>query len=127
MLFQGDVFRIEIEERDQGIEFVFTFCGDATGEPFVDRLIVERTRPSDEAGTMCEFESPSATGVLTKSWRYGEQIPGASRCWPLSEGTYFVTAFGSGTGETKFSLKKRWFGSGFKSTILMGGCKGDHT
>jgi hypothetical protein len=106
------------------IVFVFKLCGAPAGDVFVERLIVEKTNPADEAGTMCGYESPSdGSSVLTKSWRYGSMPPGVDRCWPLTEGTYSVTAIGSGAGWTKFSLAKKWFGGGFSRTILDGACK----
>ena len=114
---------IDVVERDRRIVFVFKTCGDPKGQPFVDRLIVQKIKPSNEAGVMCSFESPSEEGVLRKPWEYGAPMPGFDRCWPLTEGTYSVVAIGSGSGETTFRLKKAWFGSGFSSTILESSCK----
>jgi hypothetical protein len=113
---------IDVDGRDDKVEFNFKFCGGG-GEPFVDRLIVTKIKPSADAGTMCEFESDSAGSELKRSWLYGEPRPGVGRCWPLSEGTYAVVVIGTGTGQTEFSLKKRWFQSGFASEMIMGGCK----
>ena len=121
--FVEPIIGIEVEGRDDKVVFTFKFCGGG-GEPFVDRLVVAKIKPSADAGTMCEFGSDSDGSALKGSWLYGEAKHGVGRCWPLTEGTYSVVAIGSGTGETKFSLKKKWFQSGFASEMLMGGCKG---
>jgi hypothetical protein len=120
--FREPIIGIGIEPRADTIVFAFSICGSSAGEAFVDRLLIERVSPKSDAGTMCRYESPNDSSGLTKPWRYGESVSGFDRCWPLTEGTYDVTAIGSGAGSARFSLKEKWFGSGFTRTILRESC-----
>jgi hypothetical protein len=113
---------IDVIPDDREITFKFNICGASNGEPFVDRLIVEKLQPGVDQGTVCKFESESADGVMRDQWRYGEKRRGVGRCWPLTEGEYVVVAIGSGAGQTRFSLKRRWFGSGYAVHILEPAC-----
>ena len=119
--FQAPSFAIDVEDRDGGIVFAFKGCG-TRWEPFIERLEVTKVSPSSDAGRMCAFESDNPADVLKRTWRYGDSAPGFEKCWPLTEGTYFVTGIGSGAADTKFVLKKKWFRTGFTVRTLMGGC-----
>lgn len=114
---------IDVLADGSNVTFRFKICGATDGAPFVDRLVVEKLRPATDKGTVCKFESESDEGVLRGEWRYGEKRPGVGRCWPLTDGEYIVGAIGSGGGQTRFRLTKRWFGSGFSVRVLDPGCK----
>src|SRR4029079_8527484 len=114
---------IDVRVDDRGVTFRFKICGAKDGEPVVDRLVVEKIKPAADKGTMCSFESESEEGVLRDDWRYGEKRPGLGRCWPLTEGEYVAGAIGSGAGQTRFKLTKRWFGSGLSVGVLDAGCE----
>jgi hypothetical protein len=114
---------IDVVAHDRDITFRFTVCGARNGAPFVDRLIVEKTRPTVDKGIVCEFESESDESVLRDQWQYGEARRGVGRCWPLTEGEYVVVGIGSGTGETRFALTTRWFRSGYTVRILESSCE----
>jgi hypothetical protein len=114
---------IDVAAEDRDVTFKFKICGARTGEPFIDRLILRKLRPAADEGTVCEFESESEDSVMTGIWKYGEKRRGVGRCWPLTEGEYVVVALGSGAGETKFTLSKRWFGEGYDVRILEGACR----
>jgi hypothetical protein len=114
---------IDIAEDHGGVVFSFKLC-DGPAEPFVEVLRVTIVGEGNQEETMCEFEAPDEKSVLKGSWKYGEARPGVGRCWPLREGTYFVTAIGSGASDAKFSLRSKFFGSGYALRRLAGGCRG---
>lgn len=121
--FQGQPrLGIDISANDRDVILKFKICRARDAKPFVDRLLIRKVRPLDEAGTVCEFESEGEDDVLSDTWRYGEKRRGVGQCWPLTPGEYVAVAIGSGSGEVKFTLSKRSFSSAFAVRILEGGC-----